>query len=165
MKKWLFAPILAAAVLFSLPAATVSFLVVETGLPEGSARPESSSLWESGMMDAFFDAGHIVSNAPILRLDGFVKNPAPQPLPRELRRELDDARLGGADFFVVVLLDYHDNPVQKPAEIMLQVFRVSSGQLVYASSFGGYTGVKMEEEFQSVKKSAGKILPQLRVKG
>jgi hypothetical protein len=162
MKKWFIALVLAGFFLGSLPAATVSFLIIEKGLSAESARPESSFYWESGMMDAFFDAGHIVSNAPIIRIKD---KQADSALPREARRELDEARLGGADFFVVVTLDYHNNPAEKPGEIRLSVYRVSTGQLLYETSCGGYVGARAEEEFQAVKKSAGKILPQIRTKG
>ena len=45
---------------FSASASTVSFLVVETGLHDGFASPQSSSrLWEEGLMAFFFDSGHI----------------------------------------------------------------------------------------------------------
>jgi hypothetical protein len=164
MKRLVFILILAGPALCSLSAATVSFLVVETGLPADSARPESSSVWESGMMDSFFDAGHIVSNAPILRIE----NPESEPgakIPQEARRELDEARLGGADFFVMVLLDYHNDPQGKPAKILIRIFKVPSGQLLYETSCGVYDGDKADEEFRQVKRQAGKILPQLKAKG
>ncbi|MDR1929290.1 MAG: hypothetical protein LBQ44_01550 [Treponema sp.] len=163
MKRWLSALFLGGLVLGSLPAATISFLVIETGLPADSARPESSSLWESGMMDSFFDAGHIVSNAPVLRVEHPPRDPEAK-FPREASRELDEARLGGADFFVVIFLNYRNNPLGKPGEIQVRIFRVSNGQLLYETACGEYTGDKIEEEFQRIKKNAGKILPYLKEK-
>ena len=54
--------------LFRVEAATVSFLVIETGLTDEAGSRQHSGLWESGLLDVFFESGHIVSNAPILRL-------------------------------------------------------------------------------------------------
>lgn len=164
MKKWVFVLILAGVVLCSLPAATVSFLIIETGLTADSARPESSSLWESGMMDSFFDAGHIVSNAPILRIEHIDSNPE-EKLPVEAHRDMDEAKLGGADFFVVVLLNYENSPLGRPADILVRIFRVASGQMVYETKCGSYNGVKTEEEFQQVKRNAVRIVPQLKGRG
>jgi hypothetical protein len=102
MKKWFLAPFMVFFTLGTISAATVSFLVVETGLYEESERPQSSILWENGMMDVFFDAGHIVSNAPIMR----IPEKTAEKLPEPVRVEFDQARNGGADYFIVVLLEY-----------------------------------------------------------
>jgi hypothetical protein len=107
MKKWFLLPAVFFFSLGALSAATVSFLVVETGLAEESVRPQSSLLWENGLMDVFFDAGHIVSNAPIMRIPGKTTEKLPDPV----RNELDQARNGGADYFIVVLLEYSGSAV------------------------------------------------------
>ena len=52
-------------------------------------------LWESGLMDVFFEAGHIVSNAPALRLD---RKPA-EAFPEAARPELNEAIAGGGGVF------------------------------------------------------------------
>jgi hypothetical protein len=86
----------------ALRASGISLLVIETGRP-GAERPgESSLLWENGVIDACFDAGHIVTNAPILRLE---KKPAGD-IPGEARRELDEAARGGMEYLIIALLDY-----------------------------------------------------------
>jgi hypothetical protein len=83
-------------------------LVVETGegavrgLPSGEAGFESSLLWETCLLDVFFDAGHIVSNAPVLRLEA----PGNGEFPAELEPELEEARSGGADYVILALLRY-----------------------------------------------------------
>lgn len=157
-------------ILGSMPlmAATVSVLVIETGLPSGKGRSSSASVWESGVMDAFFDAGYIVSNAPSIQLD---KAPALQ-LPAEARREYEEARLGGADFFVVVQLIYPcqsnestiDVPVQEqPKSVSIAVFKVSSGELIYQASVGNRIFGNSNEEFLIAKQNTGKII--LHIKG
>ncbi|MFA6505194.1 MAG: hypothetical protein WCT14_03795 [Treponemataceae bacterium] len=79
-------------------AATVSVLMFETGVQEDAPKIEATSAWESGVMDAFFNAGHIVSNADTKRLN------APG-LPSS-SVGLVEAREGGADFVVYISLDY-----------------------------------------------------------
>ncbi len=85
------------ALAVSVPAATVSVQVVESGLPTDATVPEASSAWEAGLLDVCFDAGHIVSNAPILRVP---ENWSPDDA------TLAAAREGGADFLILALLEY-----------------------------------------------------------
>ena len=58
-------------ILLSFPAfaSLVSFMVVETGLSEDISSTQHGSVWEGGLMDAFFDAGFIVTNSPATRVD------------------------------------------------------------------------------------------------
>jgi hypothetical protein len=138
---------------------TVSFIVVETGLVQEGASPESSSLWENGLMDVFFNAGHIVSNAHTLRVDsGALKD-----FPDEALGDFDEARQGGADFFVMALLDYRASgeapgAPAKPRQISLKVFRVNPCQKVYEQ---GYSG-PLRDELTGAKSAARSILSRLR---
>jgi hypothetical protein len=189
--------LLSAMVFFAfgtLPAATVSFLVVETGLAEESRRPQSSLLWENGMMDAFFDAGHIVSNAPIMRIPELSGEKTTEKLPDPIRTELDQARNGGADYFIVVLLEYpasttggipgsdelegfdpggtggpafSGNPASggKPEKVYMRIFSVSNETLVYEIACAGTTRLDPNEELLEVKKNAAKLIPQLKRRG
>jgi hypothetical protein len=185
MKKWFLPPVMIFLALGTLPAATVSFLVVETGLAEGSVRPQSSLLWENGLMDAFFDAGYIVSNAPIMR----IPEKTTEKLPGPVRIELDEARNGGADYFIVVLLEYPASvsggipgsdepegfggpasagkPVSggKPEKIYMRIFSVSNEALVYEIACAGTTRLDANEELIEVKKNAAKLIPQLKHRG
>jgi hypothetical protein len=159
MKRWLCALVFCAAVLSVLPAATVSFVVVETGLPEGSVQPESSARWEGGVMGVFFDAGHIVFNAPVMRLER--KLPAgTNTIPSELRGEFDEAKAGGADYFVVVLLEYPGGP-ETPKNIQLRLFNAATGTLLYETSCAGNAGVSPRDELLDVKTNAMKLIPRL----
>jgi hypothetical protein len=153
-------PVLFLAVLSAFPAsaATISFLVVETGLAEGTAA-ESSSIWESGLMDVFFDAGHIVSNAPVLRLSG----EPDKPLPDEARGSFDEALEGGADFFVLALLEFQgprDNP--KPRRVSLRLFTTRPCRFIYEEQVDGSPPAAQAEEFAAAQKAARTIVSRLR---
>jgi hypothetical protein len=138
---------------------TVSFIVVETGpAPEGAGL-ESSNLWENGLMDVFFDAGHIVSNAHTIRVDHEVL----KDFPDELQGDFDEARQGGVDFFVMALLDYRASGALSDAatasrQVFLKVFRVNPYQKVYEQ---GYSG-PVRDELARAKNAARSILPHLR---
>jgi hypothetical protein len=129
--------------------ATVSFLVLETG-PGGetsaarvsSAVYESSILWETCLLDVFFEAGHVVSNSPSLHFAG--KSAADFPdrenpgreFPREIRPELEEAILGGVDYFVLALLSYSPlaaDAKAKPEEVNLRIYSFKS-----AGAAGGW---------------------------
>jgi hypothetical protein len=153
--KTLWAFLFFAALAWPLSSATVNFLVVETVPPgedspgEGAPPFESSALWEACLLDVFFEAGHVVSNSPILRLDGLRaadlpgKNGAGGEFPREIRPELEGAALGGAEYFVLVLLTYQPGAADtkaQPGEADLRVYSLgagtgSSGEKTFA---GGY---------------------------
>jgi hypothetical protein len=143
-----------------LPAATVSFLVIETGLPQEMGHNVYSGLWESGLFDVFFEAGHIVSNAPIKRLD--VK---PQKsFPDEARGDLNEAADGGAKYFILVLLDYPQaeaNETPKPRNISLKVFQVSPHKLLHEQRYGDKASANMDEEFATIKQSVRGLIPYL----
>ena len=165
MKKLGFLLILSLLGFMSLGAATVSVLVIETGLPPGNGCTPSATVWESGMMDAFFDAGHIVSNAPCQQLYAAVFNGS-GALPLEAGSDFDQARIGGADFFVLVLLNYQGDIIEnQKKEVFIRVFQVSSGDLLYETKLPGKSWGSTDEEFLFAKQNAGKILPQLIKKG
>jgi hypothetical protein len=126
-----------------LSAATVNFLVVETGSPrpdspgEGALPFESSALWEACLLDVFFEAGHIVSNSPILRLAGLRaadfpgKNSPGGEFPREVRPELEEAALGGADYLVLVFLSYPPgagDTKKRPEEVDMKIYSLKPGE-------------------------------------
>jgi hypothetical protein len=163
MKRFLLVAGLAALILSSINAATVSFMVIETGLSPDKGQIQSSSLWESGMMDVFFNAGHIVSNAPIMRLP--MEDPDGEKLPEPARSEFDEARNGGADFFIVVLLSYPPSGGEKPQSVCMRIFSVADGSLLYESSGKVNMYLKIDEEFNEVRKTAAKLVPQLKRKG
>jgi len=162
MKKHFLALLIILTGLMPLTAATVSVLVIQTGLPSETGLNPSASVWESGVMDAFFDAGYIVSNAPILQLD----KASGSQLPLEARQEFEEARLGGADFFVVVHLDYPAS-VEVPGQeqnksVFIAVFSVSTGELLHETSMSTRSWGNPNEEFLIAKQNTGNIILRLR---
>ena len=157
MKKIGFIVILACMGFMSLGAATVSVVVVETGLSSENGCTPSASIWESGMMDVFFEAGHIVSNAPCLQAVS-----AAALLPSEVNRDFDQARIGGAEFFVLVILNYPKDKPEDYKEVVIRVFKVSTGEMIYETSVNGRIWGNSEDEFLAAKQSAGNLVPRLR---
>ncbi|MDR2758082.1 MAG: hypothetical protein LBB78_01740 [Spirochaetaceae bacterium] len=143
-------------------AANISFLVIETGIREGSPVNESSNLWETTLLDVFFDAGHIVSNAPIMSLP----NPQGKELPDEARENLEDALRGGADFFIVALLDYQgaaaiNSPKLKPQEVSLRLFSTNPYKIVYEQSYSALMQSPGNDELANAKRIVRMIIPHL----
>jgi hypothetical protein len=160
MKKILSLAALVCALSVPAFASTVSFLIIETGLPEDpSVRPQSSMLWENGLMDVFFDAGYIVSNAPMMRL---ARDPGDK-LPDAARGEFNLAKEGDAAFFIVALLAYPDDG-SVPAEVTLRIFSTAQGSLIYEQAYKGGAFKNPVDEFEAVKKTARTLVPNLAKK-
>ena len=150
------AVLLCSLVIFRIEAATVSFLVIETGLTEEAAIRQHSGLWESGLLDVFFEAGHIVSNAPIMRISGKPTG----DIPNEASSDLDDAIEGGADYFVIAVLDY-ENTVQAPGNISLRVFTVNPNRKIYEQQYKGRLEKTPREDFENIKEIARGLVPRI----
>jgi len=164
MKKLFLALVIIVMGFVPLAAATVSVLVIETGLPPETGLSPSASVWESGVMDAFFDAGFIVSNAPSMQL----AKASGSKLPPEARREFEEARLGGADLFVVVHLNYPASAgtasaAEQNKSVYIAVFSVSSGEVIHETSMSSRSWGNSNEEFMIAKQNTGNII--LRLKG
>jgi hypothetical protein len=152
--------LLCALVIPPLPAAMVSFLVIESGLPEESGASSWSSLWESGLLDVFFEAGYVVSNAPIKRLAVHPR----QTLPDEVKDELDDAEAGGADYFILALLDYSppaEHEIPRPRHISLRVFRINPRRFIHEQQYVDPAALNMADEFTRIKQSVRGLVPHL----
>jgi hypothetical protein len=120
----------------SAQGATVSFMVIETGLAGETPVIESSRLWEDALLDVFFDTGHIVSNTPILRI---AEKPR-KSLPDEARTFLGEAAEGGAEFFIVAVLDYRNPPGaelpgSKPRSVSLRLFKTEPYRFLYSQEY------------------------------
>ena len=139
---------------FPAYASMVSFIVVETGLNEEASSPQYSSLWEGALMSVFFDAGHIVTNCPIGRIE---KKPS-SDLSGTLKADFDEAVLGGAEYFILGFLEYQ---AQKsgaiPREITIKIYRTDSKALVFEQNFPAGTGKNLNEEYQ-LAQNAGRII-------
>jgi len=164
MKKLLLAIVIVVMGFMPLTAATVSVLVIETGLPSETGLSPSASVWESGVMDAFFDAGYIVSNAPSMQL----AKASISQIPPEARRDFEEARLGGADFFVVVHLNYPASVdgtavAELPKTVVMAAFSIATGEVIYEASMGTRSWGNPREEFMIAKQNTGNLI--LRLKG
>jgi hypothetical protein len=148
VKQLLLAVSLAFLPAVSSGAATVSILIIETG---GETSNSAASVWESGMMDVFFDAGCIVSNSPALR----ILTEDDEVLRIETRRGLEEADRGGADYFVVTQLDYAKgevNGIQKPERVSLQLYKIHPYGVLYDKNFASDSSTS--EAFLDAKNAA-----------
>ncbi|MDR2630568.1 MAG: hypothetical protein LBC60_06575 [Spirochaetaceae bacterium] len=145
-------------------AANISFLVIETGIREGSPVNESSTLWETVLLDVFFDAGFIVSNAPIMSLS----NPPgkDKDIPGEARGYLEDAVQGGADFFILALLDYEgaaavNSPKIRPQGVSLRLFSTNPYKFLFEQSYSASAQSPGNDELTDAKRIAQMMISHL----
>ena len=124
-------------------AAAVSVLVIETGQPIGFPGNQYSVLWENGLLEVFFESGHIVTNAPLLRLD---KNPA-GGFPTEADQDFDSAREGGMDYFIVTIVDTEQYTVY------LRLFNTKSQKMIREQIYNGRKPISMKDEYENIKKA------------
>lgn len=144
-----------------LPAATVSFVVIETGLREESGKAGYSALWENSLLDVFFEAGHIVSNAPALRLSRF---PA-EGFPPELLADFTEAADGGADFFVLARLDYRfsqSGAEPAPWNIVLRIYRTRPYGLVHEERLEGLDASAARDESARANQIVRRLIPYIK---
>jgi len=146
--------------LFPLSAANVSFLVMETGLRQESPTGQYSILWENGLMDTFYECGHIVSNAPLMRVyekceDGF---------PSDAERDYKEAKNGGMDFFIIAIINYSayrgNNP--QPHNIILRLFNTKSEQMIHEQIFSHKISKTAKEEKDNIKNAAMEFAVHIR---
>lgn len=137
---------------FPASASMVSFLLVETGLTEDS-QSQYTSVWEGGLMAAFFDGGHIVTNGPIMRMKDKPKTDLSGPV----NDDFNEAVNGGAEYFLLGFLEYRIQAGKVvPAGIVLKLYQTDSRQLIYEQQFPVGTGKNLDEEYQFAQ-NAGRM--------
>jgi hypothetical protein len=142
-----------------LSAATISFLVIETGLREEPGNTGYSALWENSLLDVFFEAGHIVSNAPVMRLN---RLPA-EDFPREALADLSEATEGGAEFFILAQLDYRPSPTEAaPRNIALRIYRTRPYGLVYEERLEDLDPSAARDESARAKQLVRRLIPYIK---
>ena len=144
---------------FSLFAHTLSVMVVETGVNDDTPRINASSLWEGGMMDVFFDNGHIVSNAPILRVSDKLKS----GFPEERLLDIAGAKQGGVDYYILAVLNYEGqvssiNNDVRPNNIAVRLVRINPYKVLFEKRYKGNPALSIVEEKESAKKAAKSML-------
>jgi len=126
---------------FPLNAANVSFLVMETGPSKEDPAGQYPILWENGLLEIFFESGHIVSNFPIMRI---VEKPA-DDFPGEAERDFENAQMGGMDFFLVGIVDYARSGVS------LRLFSTKSTKMIQEEKYMVKTFKSTKEEYENIK--------------
>jgi hypothetical protein len=148
--------VLAMPVLFG---AAVSCLVIETGLPQGSPKNQYSILWENNLMEVFFDTGHIVSNARMIRLD---QKPE-ESFPIEAERDFEEARESGMDYFLIAIIEHPARTgTASPQVVRLRLFSTDSQELVKEQVYAENRPGSAKEENESIRKTISLIASQLR---
>jgi len=154
MKKGVAAAFFGIFLALSAEASMISFYVIETGLPLDGGRNRHSMLWESAFMDVFFDAGYIVSNYPMLRLES-----KPEDNIIEVSGfDVDEAREGGIDYILIALLDY-DSVLQPPGEISFFLFKVIQHEIIYEKRIPGKSYKSDRETTADLKTIIRELLP------
>jgi len=143
---------------FSVPgvfAAMISFIVIETGLPESAGRNQHSERWENTLLDVFFEAGHIVSNAPILRL---VSRPSVD-IETIARADFQEAAEGGADYFIIAQLDFSSSSQQPGVSLLL--FRLRPREKLLEKQLEGRSYVSVREESEILRNTVLGLIPHI----
>ena len=139
---------------FPAAASMVSFLVVETGLNENVPANQLSTLWGGGLMAAFFDDGHIVTDSPIVRME---KRPS-QDFTGQVEADFKEAVTAGSEFFLLGFLEYQIVAGKVvPVNITLKLYTASSRKLIFEQIFPVGAGKNFAEEHQFAQ-NAGKII-------
>ena len=146
-------------VLLPINAFTVSFLVIETGLSLDSPSNQYSGLWESGLLDVFFESGHIVSNAAMMRLEYKPEG----EFPEEAQKDMDEALEGGVDFFIIAVLEFQNHGATdlRPQSISLRMFRTSPLTMIYEGQYTGTQSRTLGEEYDNLRQAVRGLVPRL----
>lgn len=119
-------------IIFHAEASMISFYIVETGLPEHIGRNNHSIQWENAFMDAFFDAGYIVSNYPMLRL----ANKPSEGILQASGFNIFEARDAGIDYILIAQIDF-TSALHPPGGISFYVFTTILHEVIYERHFTG----------------------------
>jgi hypothetical protein len=158
MKKISFFCILLFSVLtLRLNAAMVTFLVVETGLKLSESKKPQSQIWENNLMDTFFNAGHIVSNSVMTRMEV----PPKDEFNNLVSAEADVALNGGVDYMILAHLNYVSGE-NSPIEIALYLYRLYPVEKIYEHRIAGLSYKSQKDEADSIRKICLGIVPHVK---
>jgi hypothetical protein len=146
------AALFALLMVFPASARVVSFSVVETGLSKNRPRMDASLKWEDSLIKTFFDRGHmIISNSPLRRLE---REPSGD-LPPEFRAIFDAAGQDGAEFYILVVLDYRNQPLAspRPKTALVRVYRISPYELLAEEPVSGWLPPQLGDFFDRAMES------------
>jgi hypothetical protein len=142
-----------------LHASMVSVLVIETGLGKESAVKDYSTLWEDGIMGVFFEAGYIVTNGSVIRLEAdLVKE-----FPDEAQADFYEASEGGAEYFVLVVLEYkNQDGTFKPSGVSLKLYTTIPRRLIYEDRVSAGQTADSREEHTRAREAAGVLISHIK---
>jgi hypothetical protein len=141
----------------SLLGVTVLCMVAESGLPPQGPRNQYSIAWENALMEVLFESGFIASNAPILRLG----HKGGGGLLVELEAEIEAAREGGADYFLVAAIEFADAP-PRPQTIALKLYGIKTGAVIFEQVHERGTYRTAREENEEIKKYASAAVGHIK---
>ena len=147
--------------------ANVSVLIVETGIKNGSPERngEITGLWESGLMDVFFEAGHIVTNAT-----AFAIEEKPGLLPGEIQSCIYEAKDGDVDYFILGYLNYDPETLvaagvsetPRPVTMNFELYQVKAQRKIWTQRVElSKAAVSKKEELLRVKRAARSLIVHL----
>jgi hypothetical protein len=154
-------------VLFVSPlfCANVSVLIIETGLRNG--RPvfysDMTDLWETGLMDVFFEEGHVVTNAQPFAME---KKPGKE-LTGEIQSYITEAEDTGIDYFILAYLNYQTISdrlfgTPKPADIEFNLFNINPSKCIWTQYIDlGQAARPKNEALSQAKKIARSLIMHL----
>ncbi|MDR0504050.1 MAG: hypothetical protein LBH16_12110 [Treponema sp.] len=155
-KKRASALLLGIFLVLNAEASMVSFYVIETGLSQEGPRNVHSERWENALFEVFFDAGAIVSNTPMLRLDFL---PSRDEIEDIASKDMDEAESTGSDYFIITQLNY--SGAAAPYEIWFIVFTISPNKKIYEQKINGKTYISVKDENDDLKKIVKGLVPHL----
>jgi hypothetical protein len=146
-----------------IPAATVSVLVIEIG---STGNTGIAGLWETGIMDVLFDMGHIVSNAPVLRVPQLDEG----EMPAEARHGFEEADINGVDYFIIAELSYpkiektgiEKTRIERPYQVELKLYKTNPYSILYNKKYAAAPDTPLSEEISNAKDAARMLVPYLR---
>ena len=145
--------------IFPVSASMVSFLVVETGISEDLPLNQISTIWESGLMAAFFDAGHIVTDSPVTRIE---KKPQVD-LSGTIASDFSEAAGYGAEYFVLGFIEYENQGGRAvPVGISLKLYKIDSKKLIVERNFPVGTAKSPAEEHKLAQDAGAAIISHLQ---
>jgi len=154
LKRAIIAIIIGFSLDLTVGAATVSFYVIEAGVNEDFDVKQSQSIqWEDAFMEVFFDAGYIISNAPIMRLE---------KKPSDVLQvvDMEEAVICGIDYMLIVLPEYKKD-VKEPIEVSFYIYRVARKEKVIEKKIIINKG-STQDDYNNMKSIAKGFIPYIR---
>jgi len=152
---------LGVSVVLNAEAYMVSFFVIESGLPPEGAKNQHSQQWENAFFDVFFDAGYIACNSPMMRITEKPKT----SIEKFVKNEVDEAREGGADYFIVAQIDYSGGTLTggtlTPNEISLVLYAITPFRLIKERKITGKIYRSEKDEIDDLRNIVRGIVPKI----